>query len=124
MKTLYRKEYATVCNEYSMAVTEVLIAAIQRQLDENYKFVDDVRVEITEQDIIDAWNFEETDKLVINEVLCYIDGDYKYTFERPIALFDILRNILSDEIWDRPQVELDYSTDDFQDYVEDEEKEN
>ena len=123
MRTLYRKEYATICTEYHIDITPDFIAEIQKEFDEHYTFAGGIRVKITEQDIIDAWNFNETEKLVVNEVISWANHGASYTYERPISLFGILRDMLSDEMWCAQREELDYNTDDYEDYVDQPEEE-
>ena len=119
MKTLVRKEYATVCNLYQVTITEDYVREINRVLNQNYIYANGVKPEITEQDIVDAWEYNETEKLASIEAIGWSRGGETHEYRRGISLFDLLRDTLSDDMWCADMEEIDYCTSDFEDTVED-----
>ena len=121
MKTLVRKEYATVCNLYQVTITEDYVKEINRLVGQNYIY-DAELPEITEQDIIDAWNYDETEKLQSVNAIGWDRNGENYMYRSPVSLFDIVRDLLSDDVWCAYQEEVDYNTEDFEDYIDEDEE--
>lgn len=122
MKTLVRREYATVYNKFHITITDEYVKEINRVLNENYIYADGVKPEITEQDIVDAWEYNETEKLANIRAIGWSRGGETHEYRYEVNMFDLLRDTLSDDMWCADMEEIDYSTSDFEDFVENDEE--
>lgn len=120
MKTLVREEWVSVCREYRLHITPEFVREYNEFLHETYDFVDNAQFELTEQDIIDAWNSEQYNDLyqgILNSVWVKGWKNDQYSFVQPVELGDFLHDLLSDEIWDQPYDEDGHCTEEFNDSV-------
>lgn len=127
MKTyLTRKEWATVCHEYSMQVTPQLIQEYNDYIKANFIFEGDVDFELTEQDLVNAWErnydyVEPSEYTILNTVVVigrkYSNGETSM-WEWKECLGDVVHDLLSDDMWEQDYEEVEYNTDDVNDFVE------
>ena len=123
---LVRKEWASVCHEYSMVVTPELVQEYNDYIKSNFIFKDNVDFELTAQDLINAWGREydyvdESGYTILNTVIVigrkYQSGETSM-WNWTECLGDIVQNLLSDEMWEHDYQEVDYITDEVNDTVE------
>jgi hypothetical protein len=128
-KTTYlvRKEWAAVCHEYSMVVTPELVKEYNDYIKANFIFEGEVDFELTEQDLINAWNrdyeFAEKDEYtILNTVIVtgrkYSNGEVN-TFSWKEQLGNIVKDLLDEEMWEQDYQEVYYNVDEVNDFVED-----
>lgn len=95
-------------------VTPELVADYNKYVNENYSFEDVDKVELTEQDLIQAWDrYWDEDSVLNTKVTAH--GDHVYDFS--YTLGDTVRDILSDEMWDQDCDQGDTHTEEVDDYV-------
>jgi hypothetical protein len=122
-KYLIRKEWATVCHEYSMAVTPQLVQEYNDYIKANFIFKDDADFELTEQDLINAWGGEYiySEDTILNTVVVigrkYQNGEVDMCDWKQ-CLGDLVQELLSDEMWEQDYDEVDYNTDEVSDFTE------
>lgn len=120
MKTLLREEWVSVCREYRLHITPGFLREYNEFLHATYEFVDNAQFELTEQDIIDAWNsaqYNDSYQGILNSIFVKGWKDGHHYFRQPIELGDFLYDLLSDEIWDQPYDEGRNCTEEFNDSV-------
>ena len=123
---LTRKEWATICHEYSMAVTPALVQEYNDYIKANFIFEGEVDFELTEQDLINAWGreyefSEKEDYTILNTVIVtgrrYQNREVS-DFNCKDCLGDVVRNLLNNDMWEQYYNEVDYNTDEVYDFVE------
>ena len=123
---LIRKEWAYVCHEYSMVVTPELVKEYNDYIKDNFIFEGEVNFELTERDLINAWGreyefAEKNDYTILNTVIVigrkYQNGEVS-EFNWKECLGDVVRDLLSDDMWEHDYQEVDYNTDEVNDFIE------
>jgi hypothetical protein len=123
---LTRKEWASVCHEYSMAVTPELVQEYNDYIKANFIFKDDADFELTEQDLINAWGkeydyAEKSEYTILNTVIVigrkYHNGEVSM-WEWEECLGDVVQDLLSDDMWEQDYQEVEYNTDEVNDFTE------
>lgn len=123
---LVRKEWASVCHEYSMVVTPELVKEYNDYIKSNFVFKDDVDFELTERDLINAWGREydyvdESEYTILNTVIVigrkYQNGETSM-WDWTECLGDVVHDLLSDDLWECDYQEVEYNTDEVYDTVE------
>ena len=116
---LTRKEYVTAVYEYEMELTDALVAEYNEYINKHFIFKDVDKVELTANDIKQAWErFYEDDSILCTPVLGrrHDDGS-TYTYPREYELGYELQGLLNDDMWSCEYEEVDYTTDDVEDFV-------
>lgn len=123
---LTRKEWARVCHEYSMVVTPELVQEYNDYIKANFVFEGEVNFELTERDLINAWGREyefakKDEYTILNTVIVtgrkYQNGEVS-DFHWKECLGDVVRDLLNDDMWECDYNEVDYNTDEVDDFVE------
>ena len=123
---LTREEWVTVCHEYSMQVTPQLVQEYNDYIKANFIFEGDVDFELTEQDLVNAWErnydyVEPSEYTILNTVVVigrkYQNGEINMWTWRE-CLGDVVQELLNDEMWEQDYDEKDYNTDGVSDYAE------
>lgn len=110
---LVRKEWVSTCYIYEMLVTPELVAHYNKYINDNYSFKDVDKIELTEQDLAQAWDgYWNENNLLDTEVTAY--GDYVYNFS--LALGDIVQELLNEEMWEQDCDQDNTHTEDIEDY--------
>lgn len=116
---LTRKEYVTAVYEYEMELTDKLIAEYNEYVNKYFIFKDVEKVELTANDIKQAWERYYEDDSILNTPVIgrrHDDGS-TYTYPRECELGDELQGLLSDDMWSVDSDEVDYTTDEVEDFV-------
>ena len=123
---LTRKEWATVCHEYSMAVTPALVQEYNDYIKANFIFEGEVDFELTEQDLINAWGreyefSEKEDYTILNTVIVtghrYQNGEVS-DFNCKECLGDVVRELLNEDMWEQDCNDVEDDTYEVYDFVE------
>lgn len=108
---IVRTEYVRITREYVLEVTPALLNDITESLKYNASNPDDVPT-ITEDYIRDAMDFNDADE---KNIEIAFKGYENSTYNA--ELFDMLRDYLSDYVWDANCEDVDYETDGYEDEI-------
>ena len=111
---LTRKEYVKKVYYYHMLVDSVMAQQYADYINRTYLMEHDGPIVLTEQDIVNAWDGDLTEGVLSVRIIRDIEYDANYCCTN-LTVGDILRDLLSSDIWDQEVEEGEASTE----YVDD-----
>ena len=113
---LTRKEYVRTVYYYDMLVDSVMAQQYANYINNTYITEHDGPIVLTEQDIVNAWNDNLTEGVLSVRIIRDVEYDANYCFTN-LTVGDILRDLLSSDIWDQEVEEGEATTEYTDDYI-------